>query len=144
MLTGFRPVKKISSHFIDFRQVKKVISHFTDFEQVKRIVIILLTCFWKAKKIWKIFFKLFLKTFLQFRDFSTVWRLFYGVGTFSAVYGVETFRAKSFLRHLNSFHEQVGMLEAFRFIRSVIELYKSVIDKSFRVSVLKALSWNIG
>ena len=45
LLTGFRPVKKISSHFIDFRQVKKVISHFTDFEQVKRIVIILLNCF---------------------------------------------------------------------------------------------------
>ena len=77
----------------------KNISHFTDFEQAKKIN----SCF--------------AETFLQRRDSSTMWRLFYDVETFIAVYGVETFlqcgdfRYKELPTGLEFVSPKVSMLE---------------------------------
>ena len=79
-----------------------------------------------------------------------VWRRFYEVETFSAVYGVETFlrcgefRCKELLtgfEHFSRIGEYVRSLMFYLFCHRAIQ---SVMDLSFSVCVLKVLNWNIG
>ena len=72
----------------------------------KKLLVISLVLNEPKKKLIVVLLRLFygVETFLLCRDFSTMWRLFYDVEIFIAVYAVDTFGAKSFLGGSNAFH----------------------------------------
>ena len=74
---NFEQTKKINSRFVNFEKAKKINSRFVNFEQAKKIN----SCFIKFEQTNKNN-SCFAETFLQHRDFSTIWRLFYDVETF--------------------------------------------------------------